>query len=107
MQDIDLKSMSINELWTLHEATASILSTKMEAEKLKLEKRLDELERKFGNARNETSERRPYPKVYPKYQNPEPPHETWAGRGRQPRWVSELLAAGKTIDDLRISTDMI
>jgi DNA-binding protein H-NS len=68
--------------------------------KMKLEIRLDELRRKF----EETSarERRRYPKVHPKFRNPEPPHQTWSGRGRQPRWVSEMLEAGKSLEDLRI-----
>jgi DNA-binding protein H-NS len=101
MKGIDLKCMSINELWALHEEIASVLSTKINAEKLKLEKRLGELGRKF----EETSgrQRRPYPKVHPKFRNPEPPHETWSGRGRQPRWMTKLLQAGRTVEDLRIS----
>ena len=102
MKGIDLKSMSINELWTLHEEITSILSTKIEAEKLKLESRLDQLGRKFENASIDAPKSRPYPKVYPKFRNTEPPHETWSGRGRQPRWVSKLLKAGKSLDDLRI-----
>jgi DNA-binding protein H-NS len=101
MKDFDFQSMSINELWTLHEGIGLILSTKMEAEKLKLEQRLDELGRRtFGNV--DVPKIRSYPKVYPKFRNPEPPHETWSGRGRQPRWVSKKLKAGKSMDDLRI-----
>jgi DNA-binding protein H-NS len=50
-----------------------------------------------------TPERRPYPKVHPKFRNPKPLHQTWSGRGLQPRWVRGLLAVGSiTIDDLRI-----
>jgi DNA-binding protein H-NS len=41
--------------------------------------------------------------VPPKFQNPERPFETWAGRGRQPLWVTELIQAGKNIDDFRIN----
>jgi hypothetical protein len=48
MKGIDLKSMSINELWALYEEIASILSTKMKAEKLKLEKWLVELGHGLG-----------------------------------------------------------
>jgi DNA-binding protein H-NS len=87
MKDIDFQSMTIDELWALHETIASILSTRMKAEKLQLEKRIDEL----GQAPYKTSERRPYPKVCPKFRNPEPPHQTWSGRGKLPRWVSEML----------------
>ena len=97
---IDLQSMSTNELWALHEEIASILSTKLNAEKLKLEKRLEELGHKFEEP--SARPRRPYPKVHPKFRNPQPPHETWSGRGRQPRWVTEMIDAGKSLDDLRI-----
>jgi len=94
--------MSIDELWALHEEIASILLAKMKAEKLRLENRIDELGRKFENASPDASRMRPYPKVHPKFRNPGPPHETWSGRGRQPRWVSKMLEAGKSLDDLRI-----
>jgi DNA-binding protein H-NS len=41
--------------------------------------------------------------VAPKYRNPDNPTETWAGRGHKPKWVEEKLAAGRQLDDLRIS----
>jgi DNA-binding protein H-NS len=102
MEGIDLKSMPLDELWALHETIRSILARKLEAEKAHLNERLNELRRSFKKASNETPERRPYPKIHPKFRNPKPPHQTWSGRGHQPRWVRELLAAGKTINDLRI-----
>lgn len=77
-----------------------MLSAKMQAERVKLEKRLIRLGSKddLGSAPG----RRPYPKVYPKFRNPEPPHQTWTGRGKQPLWISRLLAQGTSLDDLRI-----
>jgi DNA-binding protein H-NS len=103
MKHSNFEKMSVDELWTLHERIASILTTKMEAEKRELENRLGELNRQYGSSSNEDRSRRPYPKVLPKFQNPAQPYQTWAGRGRQPRWVSELLRAGTSIDDLRIA----
>jgi DNA-binding protein H-NS len=41
--------------------------------------------------------------VPPKYRNPDNSAETWAGRGRKPKWVEEKLAQGRTLDDLLIS----
>lgn len=41
-------------------------------------------------------------KVPPKYRNPADPAQTWAGRGAQPRWFREALAAGRVADDLLI-----
>ena len=43
--------------------------------------------------------------VAAKYRNPDKASETWSGRGRQPKWVSDKLAAGKTLDDLLISPE--
>lgn len=42
-------------------------------------------------------------KVKPKYRNPADPSQTWAGRGKRPRWFSDALAAGKKEKDLLIS----
>lgn len=38
----------------------------------------------------------------PKYAHPENPELTWTGRGRKPKWVSEVLAQGKSLDDFAI-----
>lgn len=100
MKDQNLAMMSADELWILHEKIRAVLSAKLDAEKQELERRLAQL--KGRNERNERA-RRPYPKVHPKYRNPERPSETWSGRGKQPRWVSALLRSGKKVDDLLIA----
>lgn len=41
--------------------------------------------------------------VAAKYRNPENSLETWSGRGRQPVWVRDQIAGGKTLDDLAIA----
>jgi DNA-binding protein H-NS len=35
-----------------------------------------------------------------KYRNPDNPDQTWAGRGRKPTWLVELLAQGTTLEEL-------
>lgn len=42
-------------------------------------------------------------KVLPKYRNPADPTQTWAGRGAQPRWFREALAAGRTEAEMLIA----
>jgi len=37
-----------------------------------------------------------------KYRSPDKKSLTWSGMGRQPKWITELLDSGKTLDDLRI-----
>jgi DNA-binding protein H-NS len=98
--------MSLDELWTMHEEIVEILVSKIKSEKVMLEKRLAGLG--SGSANESTVQKRPerrfYPSVEPKYQNPQRPFETWSGRSKQPRWVSDLLQSGKNINDLRIAS---
>ena len=42
-------------------------------------------------------------KVAPKYRDPANPENTWAGRGRMPRWISDKIGAGAKIEDFAIS----
>ena len=57
------------------------------------------MERKLKDLR---PERRKYPRVLPKYQNPDVPSETWSGRGKQPRWLTAALKTGHSIEDFVI-----
>jgi DNA-binding protein H-NS len=41
-------------------------------------------------------------KVAPKYRNPAKPTETWAGRGKPPRWLAAELKMGKKLADFAI-----
>lgn len=42
-------------------------------------------------------------KVKPKFKNPADPRQTWTGRGRQPLWYRDAVAAGKKEKDMLIS----
>jgi DNA-binding protein H-NS len=109
--NLDLNSLSIDELWTLHEQVGAVLSEKIVTEKRQLEERLAKLNRaiadkgKMAGARSgrRGAARRKYPPVLPKYQNPNDRSETWAGRGKQPRWLVSQIKAGKKISDFLIN----
>ena len=99
----DFKSMSTDELWALHEEIAARLAASLLAEKRVLENRLKRLKGRAEAERESSSPgRRPYPAVVPKFRNPDRPSETWAGRGKTPRWLAAKLKSGKRIDDFRI-----
>ncbi len=107
----DFDSMSIDELWSLHEELATILAARLTSEKVMLEERLKQLnppnaEQRPAKLNVLNGERRPYPVVVPKYRNPDDSSETWSGRGKRPRWLVALLKAGKRIDDFRITTNV-
>ena len=108
-----LTSLPMDELWALHEEVGAILSERITSEKRGLEERLAKLNgglifdrAKIKNGVSQASERRgvrrKYPPVLPKFRNPSDPSETWAGRGKQPRWMVTQLKAGKKMDDFLI-----
>jgi DNA-binding protein H-NS len=96
--NLDLDSISTDELWSLHEQIMSVLSCKLAEEKAQLEEKM----KRLGAASPHDRKRRPYPPVLPKFRNPARPSETWAGRGKQPRWLSDQLRHGKKLNDFRI-----
>ena len=54
---------------------------------------LDEL---MGGSSKKTA--KPRTPAAPKYRHPENPEVTWSGRGRQPKWIKDVLADGKDLD---------
>lgn len=95
MEKDNLEHLSEDQLWTLRLKVSEVLEQRIRREKLLLESRLREL----GVA---DTQRRHYPPVLPKYQNPERPSETWTGRGRHPRWLVVQLKSGRRLDEFRI-----
>jgi DNA-binding protein H-NS len=108
---LNLDSMSVDEMWQLHEEISRLLSVRLTSEKRELEKRLEQLRRdkhlpasKHPNGAKEIARapRRKYPRVYPKYQNPSVPSETWSGRGKTPRWLVAALKTGHKLEEFAI-----
>jgi DNA-binding protein H-NS len=110
LDTMDFAPMSIDELSKLHETVAAVLAKKIAAEIITLERYLQRLSPAADLVQRGSQKpskaadtgRRPYPQVLPKYRNPTRPSETWAGRGRQPQWLTVQLESGKQIEDFRI-----
>jgi DNA-binding protein H-NS len=110
VKKIELDSMSVDDLWSLHEQISEILSARITSEKHELEKRLAVLSRGRDFIEEKDSSlshgangkaRRKYPRVFPKYRNPQT-SETWSGRGKQPRWLVAAIKTGRKIEDFEI-----
>lgn len=101
MNAAQFNSLSLDELWIVHQQVTASLTEKILVQKARLEERLH----RIGLA-NEAirfdRKRRPYPPVRPKYRNPNNPAETWSGRGRPPRWLQPQLRSGRKLDDFLI-----
>jgi DNA-binding protein H-NS len=83
----------------IHEEISKLLEARILAKKKMLEGRLSSL----LTAKTDLKARRPYPPIVPKFANPDDPSQVWSGRGVRPRWVTEKLASGLTLEDLSIS----
>jgi DNA-binding protein H-NS len=104
MKRQDFNSMTIDELWALHEEIGALLTKKIIAEKAVLEAQLHQLKQSIeANHHSPAPQKRGYPVVLPKFRNPEHPSETWAGRGKTPRWLAAQLQSGKKKEQFRIS----
>ena len=110
---IDFEAMSFDDLWSLHEQISQILAVRITSEKRELERRLAVLNRSRGAIEGATNEgaqsygsngkaRRKYPRVLPKYRNPQT-SETWSGRGKQPRWLVAAIKTGHRIEEFAIN----
>jgi DNA-binding protein H-NS len=95
MTRAELEKMDLDRLWTLHVEISDVLKEKITQERQRLVDRLKRLERL-------PSRRRGYPRVLPKYRNPDDPAETWTGRGKCPRWLAKQLKSGRRMDEFRI-----
>lgn len=103
MQRSELRRLGVEDLWGLHLEISEMLGRKLEAKRKLLDDRINRLrQRGHGGGEPVAMERRPYPPVLPKFRNPDQPSETWAGRGKRPRWLTKALRAGGRLDDFRI-----
>ena len=104
MKHDDLECQPVDELWELYEEVSAQLTSRLIEKRDLLEKRLRQLGgRSEAEMHQGKSRRRQYPKVSPKFRNPEEPSQTWTGRGKQPRWLAAAIKTGRKMEDFVIS----
>lgn len=105
MLDIDLEKLEISELKTLRkdiDKAITSFETRKKREALAAARaaaeengfKLDELLSDVPGKKSVASS--------PKYQNPDNSSDTWTGKGRQPKWFKDKIAAGVNPDDMLI-----
>lgn len=105
MADTDLSALSLPELKKLEKDVAKAIATFEERRRAEARAEAEAVAKKFGFALGEllgvaSPNKKAIPQ--PKYRHPENPSVTWSGRGRKPGWITEGLAAGKTLSDFAI-----
>lgn len=105
MKDIDWDALSLDELKDIQKkATKAIESFKARKRKEALAAvQAKAAEMGFSLSELTSGFKTKSTKSAPKYCHPENPAKTWTGKGRQPNWVKDALANGKTLADMLIA----
>ncbi len=104
MIPIDVDTFSTDELWTVYEEIRAILRSRLEVQRRQLVQQLNTLRGRPTSSPDEPSNpKRRRTKSAPLFRNPHNAAQTWTGRGKQPRWVTEILQSGIELHELRIS----
>ncbi|MCE0505571.1 MULTISPECIES: H-NS histone family protein [unclassified Roseivivax] len=102
--DIDLEKLSREDLEQLKKDVDKALKSVDARRKAEAKRAADHAAREFGFSLEELygANAPKASKGVPKYANPADASQTWTGRGRKPKWLNEALAAGKSLDDMKI-----
>lgn len=106
MRAIRLEKMSLKDLKDLEKKIRSAINHTKERERKVVRAKIEDLaaesgfsvDELFARGRNGARGR----VVAPKYMNPENASETWAGRGRKPKWLVSRLKRGAKIEQFAL-----
>lgn len=104
---VNLKTLSIAELKNLQDEISVELESRQKEERQKLLQEFRDKAKSLGISledlmSGQKTKTRAGGKVAAKYAHPADASLTWTGRGKRPRWVSEWLDSGKSLDDLKV-----
>ena len=105
----DLSKMSRKQLEKLLKDVQSAIAEHQAKERKEAKKAAEAAAAKYGFSLSELTENaaksrkgRPKNPGTPRYVNPEDPTQTWTGKGRQPQWFKDAVAAGTDPKSLEI-----
>jgi len=100
---MDLQTLSLDELKVLRRDIAKAIDSFEDRQKKAALAEIEALAAKHGYSLDALTGNKAVKRVHPaKYAHPENPAVTWSGRGRQPQWIKDALAAGKSLEEFLI-----
>jgi DNA-binding protein H-NS len=103
---MDLSNLGLSELQAMQRQVKNEIARRESGELAIARKQILEIARSVGLPLKDlfSSDKLPTKKVAKRFRHPQNPTIEWTGRGRSPRWVVLWLAAGHSIDELRIES---
>lgn len=104
MANIKLDDLTLNELKQLQKDVAKAIATFEARQRAEALSAIEATAKEMGFSLSDLVSAASKKKAVspPKYQHPENPDVTWTGRGRQPAWIKEAEAAGKSREEFLI-----
>lgn len=101
----DLENLSLDELKKLSRDVEKAIATYEERKRKDALKAIEKVAREHGFTIDEVVKTQKAARSKStreaKFRNPANPSETWSGRGRQPGWYKDAVAAGTSPDKMR------
>lgn len=104
MKDSQLEKMSIKELKELRTRVDKMISAKHDQERSGLKERFKEMAEEAGFSLADIigpARGRGKASAAAKFVHPDNPSLTWSGRGRMPKWLSEKVKSGMSVEAFR------
>jgi len=100
----NVNKMSLKDLLALEAKLGAAIDKARERERAEVKSMLEEKAARAGFSVQEVFGMRKgrSKKASVKYRNPQNPAETWAGRGRQPLWLTAKLKKGAKLEDFQV-----
>jgi len=99
---VNLEKMSLEELKDLRKRVEAAIADFHKRKKKEALAAAQKAAQEHGFSLDEILGAKGASKGLPKYANPADSSQTWTGRGRQPGWIKDALAKGKTLEDFAI-----
>ena len=107
MAKVNLDKLNLKELHEIRAKAAKQIESRRKSEIKKIRKEINSMIKENGFTLSDIfPSMKPATKnktaAQPKYRNPDNTEETWAGRGRKPKWLEAKIASGSKEDEFLI-----
>lgn len=97
----NLVQFSAKDLQDFQVKLGSAIEQRKEQDKINVHNEMQALVSKHGFSLDEFLVNPPKKSKAAKYRNPANNKQVWAGRGRKPNWLLDLLAAGRNLEEFK------
>jgi len=97
-----LLNIPTKELQAFQETLSEAINQRKVQDKIELHNEVHALVSNRGYSLDELLGNPPKKIKVAKYRNPSNSKQVWAGRGRKPNWLLELIAAGRSVEEFKI-----